>query len=153
MNDSIITYLKSCQESVTENYAEEVISQPNLFPDYSNFSLPELKEILRDPIRLHIEAVGSGDFNEVKEAIYRVFSKRLQRGFHPNEMMRMADLSSALIVEAIQHAPSTDSERLNLYQKRSRAIAQVAKMYTAMLNLSLPEEERVLIEPDLLQLV
>ncbi len=153
MSDPVLSYLTLCQEELVGYYTEVVKSSPNLFPLYSQVEPKMLYARLKAALEAHIRGVEQGDFEEVKSEIHRIFSKRLRSGFDPNELIRMTNLITSLVVQAIDHAPNAEEALQKFYRQRSDAIAQVAKMYTAILNLSIPKEERNEIDPALLELV
>src|SRR5690348_327921 len=118
MNDPIITYLRSCTNGLVENYAEIVRSRPDLFPFYSKFDPEVLHQALDSALVQHVRAVESGDFEEVKDSIYQVFSDRLRSGFRPNELIHMTNLTTKLVTQAIEHTPGEKQATQALYCQR-----------------------------------
>lgn len=152
MINPVISYVEVCTPELVAYCTEVMHSHPELFPSYNKFDRAMLRQLLNSGINQHLRAVESGEFEEVKASIHQAFKHRVESGFHPNEIIRTLDLVRELVREAILHTPNGDAATKSLYCQRSESILQVAKMYTAILNLSIPKEERPEIEPSLLAL-
>jgi hypothetical protein len=153
MKDSVIASLYSSTDRLVAYCSEAIKSQPDLFPFYSTLELNELRQWLFLFHRLNINALESGDFEEVKVHIHKFFNDRIRSGFDPNELLRLKTLVFDCVQEILEHSPESTETLRAFYLHRANALRQVIGMYIAMLNWVVPTEERNTIDLALLELV
>ncbi len=152
MSDPIINYLRSNSHSLITYFVESIRSQPDLFPTYSSIEPYVLHQAMFSGYLVALQALESGEFEEVKADIHQAFTARIRSGFDPNELLRVITLTNDGLLKTLEHLSTTDEALRTLYLQRNQAIGQVAKMYIAILNLSIPSAERNTIDPSLLEL-
>jgi hypothetical protein len=139
--NQIISYLRANQGKLVLHLIETVRSQPEKFPLYSKLEDSALYQRAAFAIDKTLGSIEKGEFDDAKNTIDRIFGARLRTGFEPNELIRAISLITDSIRDVILSVPAELNQH-TLYLQRVNAVDQVIKMYIAMLNLSIPKEER-----------
>ena len=149
LNQELVVILNGLVNDIALRVARRIGRDRRQFSIYANLTEDQIAQRIALATHSVIASIEVNDAKPLMDFLDKVFEARLRAGYDPNVLLRVVELTAEQIVEAAAWAHPEDQPRIDYLSRKIALFNTSAKLHLVNFNLTIPIEERILLDPDL----